>query len=147
MIALLLAGSIAAAISLIGTGWLERLMRTRGRSQPILELNAANQRVPQHQHKAGTPTMGGLAVLVAATLAYLLTHLRKGVVFSNQTLVMLGGGMLEGTDGIAVAVVGEERNFRGDGERRQIERGDEHGEEAEGGIQEWHGETNGSGNG
>lgn len=91
MIALLLAGSIAAAISLIGTGWLERLMRTRGRSQPILELNAANQRVPQHQHKAGTPTMGGLAVLVAATLAYLLTHLRKGVVFSNQTLVMLGG--------------------------------------------------------
>lgn len=91
MIALLLAGSIAAAISLIGTGWLERLMRTRGRSQPILELNAANQRVPQHQHKAGTPTMGGIAVLVAATLAYLLTHLRKGVVFSNQTLVMLGG--------------------------------------------------------
>lgn len=66
-------------------------MRTRGRSQPILELNAANQRVPQHQHKAGTPTMGGIAVLVAATLAYLLTHLRKGVVFSNQTLVMLGG--------------------------------------------------------
>ncbi len=91
MIALLLAGSIAAAISLIGTGWLERVMRTRGRSQPILELNAANQRVPQHQHKAGTPTMGGIAVLVAATLAYLLTHLRKGVVFSNQTLVMLGG--------------------------------------------------------
>jgi len=91
VIALLLAGSIAAAISLIGTGWLERLMRTRGRSQPILELNAANKRVPQHQHKAGTPTMGGLAVLVAATLAYLLTHLRKGVVFSNQTLVMLGG--------------------------------------------------------
>lgn len=91
MIALLLAGSIAAAISLIGTGWLERLMRTRGRSQPILELNAANQRVPQHQHKVGTPTMGGLAVLVAATLAYLLTHLRQGVVFSNQTLVMLGG--------------------------------------------------------
>jgi phospho-N-acetylmuramoyl-pentapeptide-transferase len=91
VIALLLAGSIAAAISLIGTGWLERLMRTRGRSQPILELNAANQRVPQHQHKAGTPTMGGIAVLVAATLAYLLTHLRKGVVFSNQTLVMLGG--------------------------------------------------------
>jgi len=91
VIALLLAGSIAAAISLIGTGWLERVMRTRGRSQPILELNAANQRVPQHQHKAGTPTMGGIAVLVAATLAYLLTHLRKGVVFSNQTLVMLGG--------------------------------------------------------
>ena len=91
MIALFLAGSIAAAISLIGTGWLERVMRTRGRSQPILELNAANQRVPQHQHKAGTPTMGGIAVLVAATLAYLLTHLRKGVVFSNQTLVMLGG--------------------------------------------------------
>jgi phospho-N-acetylmuramoyl-pentapeptide-transferase len=78
-------------ISLIGTGWLERVLRFRGQSQPILEKNAANKFVPQHQHKAGTPTMGGLAVLAAATLGYLLSHVRKGVVFSNQTLVMFVG--------------------------------------------------------
>lgn len=91
MIALLIAGSIASAVSLLGTGWLARLLRSRGQSQPILEKNAANLVVPQHQHKAGTPTMGGLAVLAAASTGYVLSHIRKGVVFSDQTLVMFAG--------------------------------------------------------
>ena len=91
LIALFIAGSIAFASSLIGTGFLERFMRGRGRSQPILELNADNIVVPQHQHKKGTPTMGGIAVLGAAALGYLLSHIRRGVVFSNQTLVMFLG--------------------------------------------------------
>ncbi len=91
MIALFIAGSIAFFASLFGTGFLEKFLRSRGRSQPILELNAENLVVPQHQHKKGTPTMGGLAVLGAATLGYLLPHLREGVIFSNQTLVMFAG--------------------------------------------------------
>lgn len=91
MIALFIAGAIAFAVSLFGTGWLARLLRTGGRSQPILEKNAANLVVPQHQHKAGTPTMGGLVVLAAAATGYLLSHIRKGVVFSDQTLVMFTG--------------------------------------------------------
>jgi phospho-N-acetylmuramoyl-pentapeptide-transferase len=66
-------------------------LRSQGRSQPILEKNAANLVVPPHQHKAGTPTMGGLAVLGAAATGYLLSHIRKGVVFSNQTLVIFAG--------------------------------------------------------
>jgi phospho-N-acetylmuramoyl-pentapeptide-transferase len=91
VIALFLAGSLAFVLSLFGTGFLERFMRGRGRSQPILELNADNIAVPQHQHKKGTPTMGGLAVLGAAGLGYLLAHIREGVVFSNQTLIMFAG--------------------------------------------------------
>ncbi|CAB4886823.1 unannotated protein [freshwater metagenome] len=91
MIALLIAGSIACGVSLVATGLLTRLLRRRGQSQPILEKNAANRVVPQHQHKAGTPTMGGLAVLAAALTGYLLSHIRQGVVFSNQTLVMIAG--------------------------------------------------------
>ena len=91
MIALFIAGSIAFAVSLFGTGWLARLLRSQGRSQPILEKNAANLVVPPHQHKAGTPTMGGLAVLGAAATGYLLSHIRKGVVFSNQTLIIFAG--------------------------------------------------------
>jgi phospho-N-acetylmuramoyl-pentapeptide-transferase len=35
--------------------------------------------------------MGGLAVLAAAATGYLLSHIRKGVVFSNQTLVIFAG--------------------------------------------------------
>lgn len=88
MIALFIAGAIAFFGSLFGTGVLARVLKTRGRSQPILELNEDNLRVPQHQHKVGTPTMGGLAVLGAAAVGYLLSHIRGGVVFADQTLVM-----------------------------------------------------------
>ncbi|MDP2291372.1 MAG: phospho-N-acetylmuramoyl-pentapeptide-transferase [Actinomycetota bacterium] len=91
MIALFIAGAIAFFTALIGSGVLARTLRARGRSQPILELNADNIAVPQHQHKAGTPTMGGLAVLAGALAGYLLSHIRKGVVFSDQTLVMWVG--------------------------------------------------------
>jgi phospho-N-acetylmuramoyl-pentapeptide-transferase len=91
VIALFIAGAIAFAASLIGTGFLERFMRGHGRSQPILELNADNIVVPQHQHKQGTPTMGGIAVLLAAAAGYLLAHIRQGVVFSNQTLIVFAG--------------------------------------------------------
>ncbi|MFZ1490070.1 MAG: phospho-N-acetylmuramoyl-pentapeptide-transferase [Ilumatobacteraceae bacterium] len=91
MIALLLSGGLALVISLFGTGWLARVLRTRGQSQPILELDAANIAVPEHHHKAGTPTMGGLAILVAAATGYIVSHVRQGVVFSDQTLVVLFG--------------------------------------------------------
>jgi phospho-N-acetylmuramoyl-pentapeptide-transferase len=91
VIALFIAGALAFAISLFGTGFLERFMRGRGRSQPILELNAENIAVPQHQHKQGTPTMGGLAVIGAAAAGYLIAHVRRGVVFSNQTLIVFAG--------------------------------------------------------
>lgn len=35
--------------------------------------------------------MGGLAIVGAALIGYLLSHLRRGVVFSDQTLVVIGG--------------------------------------------------------
>jgi phospho-N-acetylmuramoyl-pentapeptide-transferase len=94
MIALFIAGSIAFGVSLFGTGFLARFLRSRGSSQPILEMNADNITVPQHQHKKGTPTMGGLAVLGAAFIGYMLSHIREGVIFSNQTMVMFLGVFL-----------------------------------------------------
>jgi phospho-N-acetylmuramoyl-pentapeptide-transferase len=91
MIALLIAATIAAAVSLLGTRQLIRVLGTRGHYQPILQRNAANLVVPEHAHKSGTPTMGGLAIVGAALAGYLLSHVRAGVVFSDQTLVVLGG--------------------------------------------------------
>ena len=35
--------------------------------------------------------MGGIAILVAAVLGYLVSHVRAGVVFSDQTLIALTG--------------------------------------------------------
>jgi phospho-N-acetylmuramoyl-pentapeptide-transferase len=91
VVALLIASSIGAIASLFGTRLLMTVLGERGASQPILQKNAANLVVPPHAHKAGTPTMGGLAILGAALFAYVVTHLRPGVVFSDQTLVVIAG--------------------------------------------------------
>jgi phospho-N-acetylmuramoyl-pentapeptide-transferase len=91
VIALAIASAIAAAVSLLATRALIGLLAERGVSQPILQQNSANAVVPPHQHKAGTPTMGGLAILAAALAGYLISHVRAGVVFSDQTLVVIGG--------------------------------------------------------
>jgi len=91
VIALLVAGALAALVSLFGTRAVAILLGARGASQPILQQNAANAVVPPHQHKAGTPTMGGLAIVGAALVGYFVSHVRPGVVFSDQTLVVVGG--------------------------------------------------------
>ena len=78
-------------VSLLGTGWLARFLRARGRSQPILAKDTLNLAVPEHAHKSGTPTMGGLAIIAAALTGYLVSHVRRGVVFSNQTLLVWAG--------------------------------------------------------
>jgi phospho-N-acetylmuramoyl-pentapeptide-transferase len=91
VIALVVASTLAAFTALFGTRALIRLLANRGVSQPILQQNAANAAVPPHQHKSGTPTMGGIALLAAALLGYLASHVRAGVVFSDQTLVVIAG--------------------------------------------------------
>jgi len=78
VVVLLLATSIAAVISLFGTRGLIAVLSERGTSQPILQQNAAHRWVPAHQHKAGTPTMGGVIVVVAALVGYLVSHVRAG---------------------------------------------------------------------
>jgi phospho-N-acetylmuramoyl-pentapeptide-transferase len=91
VIALLVASSLATIGALIGTRALIGILGERGASQPILQRNAANAVVPPHAHKAGTATLGGLALIGAALVAYVVTHVRRGVVFSDQTLVVIAG--------------------------------------------------------
>lgn len=88
MKALLLAAATAMALSLFGTRYLVRYFRGIGKGQPIL---GPEDRGPQHQHKAGTPTMGGLAILGAAFIGYLVAHVFPRVTFSNQAIVIWGG--------------------------------------------------------
>lgn len=88
MIALLLAAGVALVCSIASTGWMCRTLRTRGVSQPILTKDAFNVAVPAHAHKRGTPTMGGIAIIGSALVGYVVSHLRQGVVYSDQALVM-----------------------------------------------------------
>lgn len=88
MIALALAAGVALVCSLASTGLMCRALRNRGVSQPILVKDAHNLAVPEHTHKRGTPTMGGVAIIGSAAVGYVVSHLRDGVVYSDQVLVM-----------------------------------------------------------
>lgn len=64
MIGFLATGVVALAIGLVGTRFLIRWFKARGIGQPIHDA------VTQHAAKAGTPSMGGFAIVVAAPVAY-----------------------------------------------------------------------------
>ncbi|MFP4635341.1 MAG: phospho-N-acetylmuramoyl-pentapeptide-transferase [Nitriliruptoraceae bacterium] len=70
MIALLLGGAVALVASLLGTPLVSSYFRERGFGQPIREEGPKT-----HQSKAGTPTMGGTAIVLAAVLAFVIAHL------------------------------------------------------------------------
>jgi phospho-N-acetylmuramoyl-pentapeptide-transferase len=71
MVSLLISGSVALIISLVGTPLLIRSLRARGIGQQIREDGPKG-----HVTKAGTPTMGGLVIVAASVLGYAAGHLR-----------------------------------------------------------------------
>jgi phospho-N-acetylmuramoyl-pentapeptide-transferase len=98
VIGLLIAATVSTIVSLIGTRVVILFFRNRGKGQPIL---GKEDHGPEHQHKAGTPTMGGLAILLAAILGYFVAHMRKGIVFSDQALIVIFGILLMALVGFA----------------------------------------------
>ena len=68
MIRLLIASALALGISLVGTRVLIQVLVARRLGQPIHEDLSEAQ-----QEKAGTPTMGGVAIVTAAVVAYVLS--------------------------------------------------------------------------
>ena len=76
-------------LSLIVTRSLITFFRTRGLGQPIL---GKEDRGPEHHMaKQGTPTMGGIAIVVAALIGWIVAHIRRGLPFSDQALIVWVG--------------------------------------------------------
>ena len=90
MIRLLLAAAMATIMSLVGTKFVIELLRRGGIGQPIRDDG------PQgHAVKAGTPTMGGVAIVGGATFGYVVSDLYNGIYTRTGIFVMLaiiGGG-------------------------------------------------------
>ena len=87
MIAVLIAGAVAMLVSLAATRGLISFFVRLGKGQPIL---GAEDHGPVHQMgKQGTPTMGGIAILLAAAVGWLAAHLRGGLPFSDQAAIIL----------------------------------------------------------
>lgn len=74
MIRLLLAAGIGVAVSLVGTRLLITALTRRHIGQPI------HEDVPEgHTIKAGTPTMGGVAIVAGCVAGYMVSNLYDGV--------------------------------------------------------------------
>lgn len=86
MIAILMASAIAIVLSISFTRALMWFFARLGKGQPI--LGAEDRGPTHHMHKQGTPTMGGIAILLAAFFGWLIPHAREGLVFSDQALFM-----------------------------------------------------------
>ena len=89
MIAVMIAGLVGMAVSLFATRFLIGFFRGRGKGQPI--LGKEDHGPEHHQKKSGTPTMGGLAILGAAFVGWVVAHIRDGLAFSNQALIIWAG--------------------------------------------------------
>ncbi|HEX6888437.1 MAG TPA: phospho-N-acetylmuramoyl-pentapeptide-transferase [Candidatus Nanopelagicales bacterium] len=74
MIQIVLSAIIAAVVALFGTPLLIKLLTRRNLAQAIRE-SADGIVYPEHSGKKGTPSMGGLAIVVAVVLGYGGAHL------------------------------------------------------------------------
>jgi phospho-N-acetylmuramoyl-pentapeptide-transferase len=74
MIAMLMAAGISFAVVVFGTPFLIRLLRARGVGQQIRDDGPIEH---PHVAKAGTPTMGGIAIVAATVIGYLFAHVRR----------------------------------------------------------------------
>ena len=84
VIRLLVAAAVALTLSLIGTKVLISILERRHIGQPIREDG------PQgHITKAGTPTMGGIAIVASAVIAWFVSDF-SGVVYTRRGLLVHG---------------------------------------------------------
>jgi phospho-N-acetylmuramoyl-pentapeptide-transferase len=74
VIGILIAAAIALVVSILFTPYLIRVFSRQGFGQEIREEGPEG-----HKSKRGTPTMGGVAIIVAMWAGYLIAHLYNGV--------------------------------------------------------------------
>lgn len=69
-----ISGAIAAIFVLFATPTLISFLRKHGYAQAI-RVSTEGEPYPEHEGKRGTPSMGGLVIIMAVLVAYTLTHL------------------------------------------------------------------------
>ncbi|MEI8001937.1 MAG: phospho-N-acetylmuramoyl-pentapeptide-transferase [Actinomycetes bacterium] len=88
MIAILVAASVAFLVNILATPFLIRFLRARSIGQLIRDDGPF-----QHPHasKAGTPTMGGIAIVAGVVLGYSIAHVRADELkFARTGLTLMG---------------------------------------------------------
>ena len=103
MIAVMIAGAVAMFVSLICTHYLISFFRLRGIGQPI--LGKEDNGPEHHMMKQGTPTMGGIAIVMSALVGWLVAHLRPNLAFSDQAMIMWVGILVMAAIGLLDDVI------------------------------------------
>ncbi len=85
MLGLLVSGSVALWVAILFTPFLIRYFRQRELGQHIREDGPAS-----HVAKAGTPTMGGIAIVGAVVLGYAIGHIGTEIRFSRTGYLAVG---------------------------------------------------------
>jgi phospho-N-acetylmuramoyl-pentapeptide-transferase len=86
VIAVLIAVSVAFTLSVLGTPLLIRVLRAKHIGQQIRDDGPIAH---PHEAKAGTPTMGGIAIIAAAFVGYLAAHIRTEAIKFADTAIAL----------------------------------------------------------
>ncbi|MGY9083958.1 MAG: phospho-N-acetylmuramoyl-pentapeptide-transferase [Acidimicrobiales bacterium] len=84
MIRLLIAAGVALLVSLFGTRFLITWLTHRKLAQPIQEDGVQMHR----ETKAGTPTMGGIAIVAGIVIAYIVSDFYNGIYTRSGLLVL-----------------------------------------------------------
>ena len=82
---ILFAGALATLFSVLFTPTLIRALAARGYGQMIRDDGPKT-----HHVKRGTPTMGGIVLILASALAYFVSHAVTGDKMSSSALLVLG---------------------------------------------------------
>ncbi|HEY1652138.1 MAG TPA: phospho-N-acetylmuramoyl-pentapeptide-transferase [Acidimicrobiales bacterium] len=85
MLGLLVSGSVALWCAILATPFLIRYFRSREIGQHIREDGPAS-----HTAKAGTPTMGGIAIVGSVVFAYAVGHIGTEIRFSRTGYLTIG---------------------------------------------------------
>ncbi|MHB1488747.1 MAG: phospho-N-acetylmuramoyl-pentapeptide-transferase [Acidimicrobiales bacterium] len=96
MISLFTAGGVALLASVAATPFLIRFLLARGIGQQIRDDGPE-----RHSTKAGTPTMGGIAILGSVLAGYIVGHLSIGAAFTSSGLLVIGVVLGAGVVGLA----------------------------------------------
>ncbi|HQT99044.1 MAG TPA: phospho-N-acetylmuramoyl-pentapeptide-transferase [Acidimicrobiales bacterium] len=94
MLSLMEAGGVGFLVALLATPvWIRFLLR-RSYGQQIREDG------PAHQHKVGTPTMGGVIIMLAALIGYLMGHLGTSITITRAGVLAISVTLASGLLGL-----------------------------------------------
>src|SRR5665213_4573450 len=94
MLSLMESGGVGFLSALLLTPLWMRFLQARSLGQHIQEDG------PAQHHKAGTPTMGGVIIVFAAVLGYLMGHVGTSIVFTRDGILAMSVTIASGLLGL-----------------------------------------------